>query len=144
MSLILTEEGGEGKEIFLKQLKQISDEIEGEIAAELDAVLERIRDAAIDLCPKETGALASSITIDNSGVVSAGDFYGNSISCGDPNIVNPKTGVPTSQYASLVHEGHGTYEGVPFLDEAMLMYFEELEACVDRALKEITAGMENE
>jgi hypothetical protein len=121
-----------------------SDDFEEQLASELDAVMEKIRDAAIELCPKDTGALASSITIDNSGIVSAGDFYGNSISAGSEDVINPKTGKPTSEYASLVHDGHamrdGTFwEGIPFLTEAFDMYFEELEACVDRAMKELGA-----
>jgi hypothetical protein len=142
MSLVLREEGGEGKTLFKKWIEGLSDEIEDEVSAELDSVLELIKNAAIEMCPKDTGALASSITIGNTGIVSAGDFYGNSISVGSEDVINPKTGISTAFYASLVHDGHAMrngefWEGIPFLDEAMLMYFEELERAVDRALKEV-------
>ena len=74
--------------------------------------------------------------------ISSGDFYGCSIYAGSPTIVNPISGVPTSEYANLVHDGHlmrdgSFWEGEPFLDEAYMMYADELEDCVGKALQQI-------
>jgi hypothetical protein len=127
-------------------LSGLPEELEEQIRIELDAVMQRVLEASISLCPKSTGALASSISLE-SGVISAGDFYGCNISAGDPSIVNPVSGKPTSEYAMLVHDGHvmrdgSIYEGVPFLEEALMMYEEEIEACVDRALSELGYNQE--
>lgn len=132
-----------------RQLAEIRDNLESEVKAELDSVMQKIKLAAIELCPKDTGALASSISLDEHGAIQSGDFYGCSIFAGSDDIINPKTGKPTSEYALFVHDGHamrdGTFwEGIPFLDEAMLMYFDELEAAVDRALKSLGQGMETD
>lgn len=120
-------------------LEWLRDSLESEVTLELDSVMEQVKQTAIELCPKDTGSLASSIGLEN-GVISAGDFYGANIYAGSEDVVNPKTGKATSEYAMLVHDGHGNYEGVPFLVEALMFYENELEACVSRALKEMGAG----
>lgn len=126
-------------------------DIIAEIQNELDEIWEKIRDAAIDLCPKDTGALASSIEIESeggtgaikvSGISSDGDFYSNSIYAGNDSVINPKSGRATSEYALFVHDGHAMpngmfYEGVPFLADAVDKYQDELDSVVDRALDEL-------
>jgi hypothetical protein len=141
MTVTIDENFHQQKHYAMAELAQIRDGLEDELRAELDAVMQKILATAIDLCPKDSGALASSINLD-SGTIEAGDFYGNSIYAGDPNITNPKTGKSTNTYAQLVHDGHvmrdgSFYEGVPFLTEALLTYEAELESAVDRALKEL-------
>lgn len=140
------------KHYAMSQLSEIRDNIESELKAELDAIMQKVLAMAIEICPKDTGALASSISLEN-GVISASDFYGSSIYAGDENIINPKTGVPTSEYAGLVHDGHGNYEGVPFLAESLMFYEEQLASAVEKALKSLgetepsagkIADMENE
>lgn len=129
----------------------IADELNENVAEEIDAIWQKIRDLAIDLCPKETGALASSITLENesgsSGAISVsgtaggsgGEFYSNSIQAGDSSIINPISGDPTDLYALFVHDGHGMpnggfYEGVPFLADAVDSYQNDLDSVVDYAL----------
>lgn len=126
-----------------KQLEEIRDNLEDEVRAELDSIMEKVKDMAIEMCPKETGALASSISLE-SGAIQSGDFYGSSIYAGSEDIINPITGKATSEYALFVHDGHampngGFYEGVPFLDEAMQFYEAELELAVSRALAQLAS-----
>lgn len=137
------EEAHRVKMLLISQLEEIRDGIEDELSAELSKIMLAVQQLAIEMCPKDTGALASSITLDNSGAVQAGDFYGNTISAGSENIVNPVSGKPTAEYALFVHDGHAMpngmfYEGVPFLTEAMLMFESELESAVDKAMKELS------
>lgn len=125
----------------IEWLEWVRDSLESEVTQELDTVMEKVLATAIELCPKDTGSLASSISLE-SGVISAGDFAGYQIYAGSEDIINPKSGMATSEYASLVHDGHamrdGTFwEGIPFLDEALLMYFDELENAINRALQEL-------
>lgn len=129
-------------------LQEIRDNIAHEVAMELDIIWEEIRDLAIEMCPKETGALASSIEIENMGGsgaigvsgISGGEFYNSSIYAGNFATSNAR-GEPTALYALFVHDGHSTpnggfYEGVPFLVDAIAAYQDELDACVDRAMSE--------
>jgi hypothetical protein len=132
------------KQNVIRTLEEIRDNLEPAIAQELEAVMQKVLETAIELCPKDTGSLASSISLE-SGTIESGDFYGCSIFAGNEGIVNPVTGKPTSEYAQLVHDGHvlrdGTiYEGVPFLTEALMMYEDELESAVSRALSELKAN----
>jgi hypothetical protein len=128
------------------ELADIRDNIAYEVALELDVIWQEIKEMAIALCPKETGALASSITLENQGgtgaiSVQGGDFYQSSIFAGSEDIVNPISGKTTAEYALFVHDGHampngGFYEGVPFLADAVAAYENELESCVDKAMTE--------
>jgi hypothetical protein len=129
-------------------LQEIRDNIERQIALELDIIWEQIRDLAIEMCPKETGALASSIEIENEGGsgaigvsgISGGLFYNSSIYAGNFATSNAR-GEPTALYALFVHDGHalpngGFHEGVAFLTDAVAAFQDELDACVDRAMSE--------
>lgn len=132
------------KKRTIEELTEIRDSLEESVRAELDAIMQSVLATAIDLCPKDTGALASSISLEN-GVISSGDFYGCSIYAGSEDIINPKTGKPTSEYALMVHDGHVMpngefWEGMPFLDMAFAQYEGELQACVDKALSEMGAN----
>ena len=129
------------------QLNDIIDDFPDAVATELQAIMEKVQETAIDLCPKDTGALASSINLEGGSISASrqGDFYEANIYAGSPDIINPKTGKPTSDYALLVHDGHmmrdgSMYEGVPFLVEALMLYEEELEEAVNRALQETLRG----
>jgi hypothetical protein len=136
----------ESEEEVKRKLEQIRDNLEPEVALKLQAVMEKIKDLAIEMCPKESGALASSIELGSeggSGTVQAGDFYENSIFAGNDETFNFQH-QPTSQYALIVHDGTSTKEGVPFLTNALDFYSEELNACVNRALAHLCAGMEND
>jgi hypothetical protein len=125
------------------QINDLITDFPDAVASELQAVMEKVKETAVDLCPKDTGALASSISLE-SGSISAsrqGDFFEANIYAGSPDIINPKTGKATSDYAMLVHDGHmmkdgSMYEGVPFLVEAIMMYESEIEEAVNRALQE--------
>ena len=133
--------------IVQNQLAQIRDDFPDSVAQELLAVMEKVKDTAIDLCPKDTGALASSINLEGGSISASrqGDFFEANVYAGSPDIINPKTGKPTSDYAMLVHDGHmmrdgSMYEGVPFLEEALLFYEDEIEQAVNRALQETLSG----
>lgn len=132
-------------------IQEIRDEIEMQVALELDIVWQQILEAAIELCPKETGALASSIRLEsesgyNRGAISVSgiagdDFYSSSIFAGRADVINPVSGEPTDLYALFVHDGHAMpngefYEGVPFLADAVDEYQDELDTAVDRAMTE--------
>lgn len=129
-------------------LQEIRDNIAQQVALELDIIWEQIKDLAIELCPKETGALASSVEIENEGGsgaimvsgISGGEFYNSSIFAGNFATSNAQ-GEPTALYALFVHDGHAMpdgsfYEGVPFLEDAVAAYQNELDSCVDRAMSE--------
>jgi hypothetical protein len=132
-------------------MEEIRRNIEMEVASQLDIIWIQILGAAVELCPKETGALASSIRLESESGYARGaigvagiageEFYSNSIYAGRFDVINPVTGEPTDLYALFVHDGHalpngGFYEGVPFLAEAVEEYQSELDACVDRAMTE--------
>jgi hypothetical protein len=138
----------QGEEALKETLVKLRDEMNSAIALELDAIWQNIKELAIELCPKETGSLASSITLESEGGTGqigesgACEFYSNAIYAGSDAIVNPKTGKPTSEYVLFVHEGHRTrsgefWEGEPFLTEALDYYQAELERAVDRAFREL-------
>ena len=48
-------------------IRIVRDDLPAQIAMELDQIWQKIRDIAIDLCPKESGALASSIELESEG-----------------------------------------------------------------------------
>jgi len=135
----------ESEEQLRESLEQIRDSLEEAVASELDAVWQKIKDLAVELCPKESGALASSIELGSESgrlTVSQGnEFYSNSISAGNDSTFN-REGQPTSQYAVPVHDGHllpnGMFwEGTPFLTDAIDQYESELQSAIDRALSDI-------
>src|SRR5208283_960927 len=121
-----------------EDIRTLRDDFPDAVAAELDNIWMQIRDKAIELCPKESGALASSIELESeggSGAVSASQgatIYENSIYAGNDSTFN-FDGQPTSQYADLVESGHQLpngdfWEGCPFLEDAVDFYDSELEA----------------
>ena len=54
----------EDEAVLRSQLQSINDDLEGAVSAELDAVMQKVLQAAISLCPVETGALVSSINLE--------------------------------------------------------------------------------
>ena len=140
-------------------MQTITSNINEYVAEQLAETWEAIKSLAIELCPKDTGALASSIMLESEGGGSGmgggmgggvsgiaggegGAFYSDSIFAGSDDVVNPISGVPTSVYALFVHDGHmmkdgSFYEGVPFLADAVDAYQEELNNCVNDALDEM-------
>ncbi len=132
---------------IIDDLENLRDNLPAQVAEELDAVWQLIREKAVDLCPKESGALASSIELESeggSGTVSASQgatIYENAIFCGNDSTFNFE-GQPTSQYAQAVHDGHMTasgefWEGTPFLEDALDAYESELDLTVQRGLSEV-------
>lgn len=135
-------------------IREIRDSLPTQIALELDEIWGKIRDLAIDLCPKESGALASSIELESeggSGVKSASyqgaEIYSNAIYAGNDSTFNFE-GQSTSQYAIAVHDGHmlpngDFWEGTPFLEDAYSEYENELNEAVDRAMQNLNIGDSN-
>ena len=133
------------------ETKEWLNEFNEAIYDELDAIWKQIRDKAIELCPKESGALASSIELQSEGgsgkvglsgsVTQGGLIYENAIYAGNDSTFN-FDGQPTSQYAASVHDGHQLpngefWEGTPFLEDALDFYDSALEEAVNRALREV-------
>lgn len=131
--------------------REFHEEMNEKIALELDSIWQKIKDLAIDLCPKESGALASSIELESEGgsgvvgvqgsVMQGQVIYQNAIFAGNDETFN-FDGQPTSQYALAQHDGflmkNGEFfEGTPFLTDAVDFYNSELEEAVNRALDEL-------
>ena len=153
MGMSIEESDNGTKQRTIEEFKEIPKELEETIAQELDDIWQKIYNLAIELCPKDTGALASSIELESeggSGVIGvsgiSGDFYTGSIYAGNDEIINPKSGRATSEYALFVHDGHAIgdmfYEGVAFLADAVAAYQTELDAAVDRAMNEMRINKE--
>ena len=132
-------------------IRSLRDDLPNQIALELDEIWQKIKEEAISRCPKESGALASSIELESeggSGVVSVSGsakqgavIYSNAIYAGNDETFNFE-GQPTSQYAQAVHDGHmlpdgSFWEGTPFLEDALDMYEDELNNCVNKAMDEL-------
>jgi hypothetical protein len=152
---IAISESDSGTKMKVKDtIEKTEQDIVEECKQELEAIWQKIVDAAIEYCPKDTGALASTIkAVDSSeggGAISesprsTNDFLNKTLIAGDDTVINRKTGKPTSAYAGLVHDGHvmrdGTFwEGVPFLAWAMMQYELELEDAVARAVQKSQEG----
>jgi hypothetical protein len=129
-----------------ENIMMIRDEMSSEIAMELDEIWQDIKDLAVELCPKESGALASSIELESEGgsgtvgsgaTTDGGVIYENAIYAVNDSTFN-FDGQPTSQYAQAVHDGHmigsSFWEGVPFLEDALDTYSSELDAAVATAM----------
>jgi hypothetical protein len=133
-----------------QDIRTVRDEFPDAIAEELRGIMEQVKDRAVELCPKDTGSLASSIsleegTISSSSTGQGSEFYNCQIYAGNESIINPKTGKPTSEYAQLVHDGHAMrdgsmWEGEPFLEDAMSEFEPLLEDAVSRALQSLEIG----
>lgn len=131
------------------RLKKDVESISDEVKSELEHIWSLIEQAAIDMCPVDTGALRSTIKTSEGGgegaISATSDIINKSLIAGDDGVINWKSGKPTSLYAGFVHDGHALrdgsmWEGVPFLVEAILAYEGELEAAVDRAVQNLQAG----
>lgn len=154
------------KEALKQTMAGIANNLPQAIAAELDAIWEAILWDAIlfSQATMYSGALASSIRIVDgpemmSGATSNGKagfgparqpvvrgtssqtIFDRSITVGDASVSNWDN-VPTDVYAFWVHEGHrmrdGTFwEGNPFLTDAMDAHQAELDAAIEKAMKEM-------
>lgn len=137
-----------------QDIRTIRDDLPDAVVDELDAVWQKIKDLAVDLCPKESGALASSVELESEGgsgkIAISGshtqgeEFYSNAIYAGNDSTYN-FSGQPTSQYAQSVHDGHmlpdgSFWEGTPFLEDALDAFEDELNSIVDKALSSLETG----
>lgn len=76
--------------------------------------LERMKLAALALCPVDTSALLSTIRVERR------EIYRAALIAGSMNVINPKTGKPVD-YARWVHDGTTKMQGRPFLLQAVLL-----------------------
>jgi len=152
MSIAIQEDDAGTKKDTLEALKKLKKDIaDGDkIQKELARIWKKILRDAINMCPKDTGALARTIRITKvpTGSIMGGwsrikeiTLFDRSIIAGDVTQTNPKTKTPVD-YATWVHDGHvrrdGLFHaGVPFLTHAIAMNEQELEKAIDRALKKI-------
>jgi len=137
-------------------IRTIRDEFPDAVCAELDDIWAQIKDKAIELCPKESGALASSIELESEGgsgktgvsaTTQGGEFYRNAIYAGNDETFN-FDGQPTSQYVLAVHDGHvlpngDFFEGTPFLEDAVDSFEDQLNSIVDNVLNSLEIGDSN-
>lgn len=155
MPVSITESDNGTKDKVANEIARIGYELPEAVRAELDEIWAKIEQAAIDICPKDTGALASTIkTSEGGGAIgmtsmSTNDIYNKTLIAGDEAVINRKTGKSTAEYAGWIHDGHmmrdGTFwNGVPFLVEGFMMYEEELNAAIDKALSELQGGKTGE
>lgn len=124
-----------------EQLETIRDNLEPEVAAELARIMLMVQQLAIEMCPKRSGALASSISLEGGTLEkSAGaDFFETSIYAGNDEIFNSQ-GQPTSQYALFVHDGTSEQPPQEFLTNAIDAFSDEINACVAKAMREMNIG----
>jgi hypothetical protein len=154
MGMVIEETDEGTKPLVAAELQRIPDQITEETKAKLDAIWDKIYEAALMLCPVDTGTLLSTIRIVSSGEIGglgggedspeggAGEkaitIYDSTIIAGDESVRNEKTGEPCI-YAEWVHDGHFCrgerwVEGVPFLEMAIDMYAEELDEALDEVM----------
>lgn len=144
MAIAIFESDNGTKERTQEEMLQLSRAIPKSVEKELDAVFDKIYNAAIQFCPIDTGALVSTIQIvegvlgEASGSIKDVMIFNKSIIAGDETITNPKTGRPVD-YARFVHDGYTTRggvwkAGVPFLTEAVEMYMVELEEAINKVI----------
>lgn len=133
-----------------EEIERIGNELTEKVRQELEDVWDKIWQEAFDLCPKKSWSLAHSIQVIEGalGMFAGGSnvkdvmFFDRSIIAGDEMIINPDTNKPTSEYASLVHDGHlmrdgKFWNGVPFLTDALAKYDDELTNAVNKAMQEL-------
>ena len=158
MAVVVTESDNGTKQKVMDNLNDINEELPSAIMQELDAIWMAIWMDAIAFSSKtmDTGALAASINVIEGGMGEGGGMglsrtprqpvgnwiFDRSITAGDVSVVNPKTGKTTAMYADWVHDGHamrdGTFwQGNPFLTDALDAHEAELEAAVEKAMKEM-------
>jgi hypothetical protein len=158
MGVVIKETDDGTKQKVMSFLSDASVELPQKVADILNDIWNRILMDAIDFSSKtmDTGALASSINVIQGGLVAGGGLgqerssrkpvsnwiFDRTIVAGDETIINPLTGKSTAMYAEWVHDGHimrdGIFwEGNPFLTDALAAHEDELNAAVDRAMKEL-------
>lgn len=147
MSVIIRESDGGTKRKVIEKTKEIPKNISEDLEKALDEIWDKIFQQAIMDCPFDTGALMSSIQITKGstsglagGAIKEVTVFDSTISAGDPAIINPKSGMPTSEYARFVHDGHFSQAGhwvpeQPFLENAVAMYEQELNDAIERVMK---------
>jgi hypothetical protein len=149
IGILESDKGSKGK--VAKKLEEDNKKLNKDIQGSLDEVWDKIFEAAIMLCPIDSGTLLSTIRIvKNSpdillsggigGFPKAITIYDSTIIAGDEAVTRPD-GYPCI-YAQWVHDGHFTPWGTwvppqPFLTDAILMYEKELEDAVIRVIKAI-------
>lgn len=87
---------------FNKSLRKLKQQMLSKSKSALDKYSKEIQQESIRECPKDTGALSNSSYIekeDSSEEIKRVIGYG-----GDNVQINPRTGQPTSEYATIVHE----------------------------------------
>lgn len=89
------------------------DELEMDIRGIIEWYAEKMTHYAKAICPVKTGILRDSIYSEVEGA----------------DTVEILSDCP---YWGYVHFGHGSYEGVPFIDEAFLRFENEMYAAIDR------------
>jgi len=94
------------------ELEMLSEKI-GEAVSE-SMNLERMKLAAMAFCPVDSGALLSTIRVEQRSI------YQAALIAGSMNVINPKTGRPVD-YARYVHDGTSKMPGRPFLLQAVLL-----------------------
>jgi len=134
----------EGEEGFRQDIERVRDDMPSLVAEELRGIMEQVKQLAIELCPKDSGALASSISLEQGTISASNEIFNAQIYAGSDDIVNFE-GQPTSQYANAAHDGHmlangDFWEGTPFLTDALDTFESEIMDVVNRAMDALDLG----
>lgn len=156
MVIALDESDNGTKQGTADNLKKIPENINKDAKARLEDIWNTIYLEAVGNCPIDTGSLVSTIQLVTSdedigtwegeaqptgSAEKAIAFFNGTITAGSDSVINPKNGMPTSQYAAYVHDGHFDKSGrwideQPFLTDAFYNHLDELQEAVDEVIKE--------
>jgi len=161
---VVSEDDAGTKQALKEHIEGLQDKLIEEAQSKLDAVWDKIFQSAIMLCPIDTATLVGTIKIEKgygatteegaftdsftSATAAGGStksviVYDSTITAGDENKINPKTGQPCI-YAGWVHDGHYSttgkwVEGVPFLEMAIFENSAELDDALNAVFDAIDA-----
>lgn len=117
--------------------------------SELEKVWDKIYRETVATCPFDTGTLVGTIKMatgsqigeqmDTSTSGMNKTIFNGTIVVGDDAVFNPKNGIATSVYASIVHDGSIYVQGRPFLENAFLKYEKELYDAILKAVNTSSA-----
>ena len=143
------ESDGGTKKRTQNDLKDFMKKFTKESKQGLEDVWNKIYEDAVANCPVDTMSLVGTIRmVTDSSNPSSGSsqaiggqgptgysitIFNGAITVGDEAVINPKNGIATSVYASIVHDGSIYVAGRPFLTDAFLKYEQELYDAVAQA-----------
>lgn len=127
-----------GHDALMSKLAQVRVQGRFILASSLKELVERIYEESQMLVPVDTGALKESGRVEQTGMTRFGSSGEWAVIYGSDEVVNPKTGRPTSEYALVVHETHP--EQMKFIEEPAERLFSELAEIAGARFRVLGAG----